>query len=113
MTSDYRGFGDSSTLGTVRHDGVITETEGYPKPLGTYIAAFLNLSSVFVENAGLGGELTGEGLGRLSRLNASSPRLYTFIMEGANDAVHLVAASTVAANLSGIGASPRPNGGEH
>jgi len=107
----YRGFGDSITLGTIRFDGVVTESDGYPVPLATYIAAFLNRTNLIVENAGVGGEVTADGLGRLAGLNARSPKLYTFIMEGANDATHLVAASTVAANLRGMVRSTNDAGG--
>jgi len=111
LPGTYRGFGDSITLGTIRFDGVITESDGYPVPLGSYIAAFLNRASIIVENAGIGGEITADGLGRLAGLNARSPKLYTFIMEGVNDATHLVAASTVAANLRGMVRSTNDAGG--
>jgi len=99
LPGTYRGFGDSITQGVVQFSGVVTVTDGYPIPLASYIADFLDRGRLTVENAGIGGEVTGDGLGRLAGLNATAPKLYTLIMEGANDAIHQVAASTVAANL--------------
>ena len=102
LPGTYRGFGDSITSGTTRTNGVVTETEGYPVPLATYIGAFLGRKGIVVENAGAGGEVSTDGLGRLAGLNATAPKLYTFIMEGANDASALVDPNTLAANLRGM-----------
>ena len=102
LPGTYRGFGDSITQGVVRHSGVVTVTEGYPVPLATFLGSFLDRPGLTVDNAGVGGELSAEGLGRLAGLNATAPKLYTFILEGANDASHLIDASTLAANLRGM-----------
>jgi len=102
LPGTYRGFGDSITQGVTRTNGVVAETDGYPVPLAAHIASFLGRKAMAVENAGVGGELTAEGLGRLSALNATAPKLYTFIMEGANDVVDMVDANTVATNLRGM-----------
>lgn len=102
LPGTYRAFGDSITEGVIRPGDVPISTPGYPVPLATFLGAFLNQPGVFVANDGVGGENTSEGLGRLAGLNARSPRQYAFIMEGANDAVQLVDANTVAANLRGM-----------
>ncbi len=99
LPGTYRAFGDSITQGVADDNGVPTLTEGYPAPLATYIADFLNRKLISMTNAGMGGETTTEGLGRLAGLNATSPKLYTFIMEGANDASVLVDENTVETNL--------------
>jgi lysophospholipase L1-like esterase len=99
LPGTYRAFGDSITEGVVRFDGIPVVTPGYPAPLGVFLASFLDRPSVFVENSGRGGEITIEGVGRLASLNSSSPRLYTFIMEGINDASQSINPDTVLANL--------------
>lgn len=111
LPGTYRAFGDSITEGVIRPDGVVTVTEGYPVPLATYLAAFLGRNQIFVENAGVGGEISADGLGRLAGLNATAPKLYTFIMEGANDATHLVDPDTFAANIRGMARSTVAAGG--
>jgi len=102
LPGTYRGFGDSITQGIVTVADVPTITEGYVVLLADYIAAFLGRTKITVENSGIGGEATSEGLGRLVGLNSTAPRVYTLIMEGANDASTLVDANTVATNLRGM-----------
>jgi len=111
LPGTYRAFGDSITQGVTRPDGIVTVTDGYPVPLANYIGAFLNRAGIIVEKAGAGGEVTADGLGRLAGLNATAPRLYTFIMEGANDATSRVDPSTITANLRGMVRSTIAAGG--
>ncbi|NKB89406.1 MAG: hypothetical protein GKS06_14395 [Acidobacteria bacterium] len=107
LTGTYRGFGDSITEGIIRFDGVITFSDGYPAPLAEFLAAFLAKPKLVVENAGVGGENTAEGLGRLAQLNATTPKEVTLIMEGINDATDSIAAATVVANLRAMVRSSR------
>jgi len=102
LPGTYRAFCDSITQGVVRFAGVVSMTEGYPAPLQDHIRGFLGRPAIVVENAGTGGELTADGLGRLAGLNATAPRLYTFIMEGANDVSNLVSEHTATANLAAM-----------
>ncbi len=111
LTGTYRGFGDSITEGIVRYNNVPEATEGYPAPLAAMLASFLDLPTVLVTNAGVGGEITSEGLGRLSLLNATSPAFYTLIMEGVNDATHSISARTVQTNLRAMVRSSQGTGG--
>ena len=98
LPGSYRAFGDSITLGVVRFDGVVSLTDGYPVPLGEMIGDLIG-KQITVVNDGVGGEMSSEGLSRLRSLHASSPKLFTFLMEGTNDVSNLVAADVIAANL--------------
>lgn len=94
-----RGIG----LHDLNHDGTITLvafgdsiTQGYgdnageppqdpPGGFGGYPPRLQNLLGVTVVNAGVGGERTGDGLGRLpSTLQQNNPD-YVILLEGAND----------------------------
>ncbi|HYN20934.1 MAG TPA: GDSL-type esterase/lipase family protein [Thermoanaerobaculia bacterium] len=95
----YIAFGDSITAGIVGDDPARTEL-GYPPRL----EALLKAASVdaVVENAGVGGETTGEGLTRinsvLNELALSGDVL--ILMEGTNDISRSVSVETIRANLN-------------
>jgi lysophospholipase L1-like esterase len=95
----YIAFGDSITEGNVGDDPARTEL-GYPPRLEALLVA-ASVDAV-VENAGVGGETTGEGLTRinsvLNELALSGDVL--ILMEGTNDISRSVSVETIRANLN-------------
>ncbi len=98
LPGTYRGFGDSITTGLVVYNGVVSFTPGYPVPLADMISGLIGKVRT-VTNSGVPGETTAEGVGRLAGLMASSPSLFVFLMEGANDVSTLVDAPTSTGNM--------------
>lgn len=95
----YIAFGDSITEGF--GDDPARAEKGYPPRL----EVLLNQRGVTAEviNRGLGGETTGEGLSRLSRVLENNPAEVLLLMEGTNDVNARVSNETIAFNLDEMG----------
>jgi len=91
-------FGDSITAGY--------KAIGYP----VYIQ---NMTSTCLEviNAGVGGEDTHQGMGRMWKVLAVTKPKYVVIMEGANDVVEGISPSTTSYNLANMAQQVRDAGG--
>jgi acyl-CoA thioesterase I len=85
-------FGDSITEGRGDESG----GDGYPQRLANLLTTSSN--KVTVENLGVSGETTAEGLSRLSNLQGAAADSI-IIMEGVNDLFRDVSIETIAANL--------------
>ncbi len=79
----YLGFGDSITLGYIDYEEA--PTKGYIPRLEILLKN--TFGQARVTNAGIGAEITSEGLQRLEAWLESFPVLYTLIMEGTNDVI--------------------------
>jgi lysophospholipase L1-like esterase len=80
----------------------ITEGRG-ETPYPTNLQNMYDSSSdTQVINAGVGGEITYEGVDRLGGVLSSHPPDYTIIMEGANDVIAGVSAETTVFNLNNM-----------
>jgi lysophospholipase L1-like esterase len=88
----FVAFGDSITFGK----GDETETGGYPTRLANLLTTASN--QVTVDNRGLPGETTAEGLSRLSNLQGTAADSI-LIMEGVNDLFQDVSFESITANL--------------
>jgi len=88
----FVAFGDSITEGK----GDESDGGGYPPRLADLLTTSSN--AVVVENEGLGGETTAEGLSRLSSIQGAAADSI-IIMEGANDLFNDISIETIAANL--------------
>lgn len=88
--NQYVAFGDSITYGL--------GTFGYPPRLEALLIAKYGAAKVW--NAGLGGEITSEGLARFDYILSGTNSKYVLIMEGTNDGADLrIPVETTAANL--------------
>lgn len=87
-------FGDSITL------GYGSETGGFPPKLASLLAQHCKPSVVI--NAGVGGEQTPEGVGRLDSLLTSLPADFILIMEGTNDVNSGISLETTRFNLKAM-----------
>lgn len=93
----YTAFGDSITQGIVVEDGRIVDTVGYLHRLTENLRTLI--ADPVVNNRGVGGETTAEGLSRFDRtLRATNPEV-VLVMEGTNDAFFHVDPGTTAFNL--------------
>ncbi len=97
---NFSAFGDSITLGLVipsRDPLIIVHTPGYVGPLRRMLEDVFG--PVTISNDGVGGELTSEGLSRISGVIRARRPDSLFLMEGTNDITFLVDPSTIAFNL--------------
>ncbi len=103
QSTRYVAFGDSVTEGL----GDETGQGGYPARL----QALLNGEGIpaVVENEGLAGETTAEGLSRLSGLTGVAADTIV-LMEGTNDVSAAISAETIAANLDAMVRKARGRG---
>lgn len=92
--SVYLAFGDSLTAGTGETNA--NET-GYPTRLQTLLRQ-AGIDQARVENHGVGGETTLEGLGRINSV-LSGGGDYILIMEGTNDILRQISTGSIAFNL--------------
>jgi lysophospholipase L1-like esterase len=96
VPSIYTAFGDSITNGVV-YNPERSDSAGYRDPLQDMLRAFFRVGSVF--NAGVDGESTADGVGRIDNaIRAHDPQAI-LIMEGTNDILHAVDVETTAFNL--------------
>jgi lysophospholipase L1-like esterase len=92
----YTAFGDSITNGVV-YDPDRRTSEGYRAPLQQMLRAFFRLGTVF--NAGVDGEPTADGVGRIDNaISAQQPEVI-LIMEGTNDIIAAIDVDTIVFNL--------------
>jgi lysophospholipase L1-like esterase len=91
-------FGDSITAGY--------KATGYPG----YLQAMTSTSFTIV-NAGVGGEDTRQGMGRMWKVLAANKPKYVVIMEGANDVVEGLSPSTTSYDLENMAQQVRATGG--
>lgn len=91
-------FGDSITRG-------IANTIPYPAQLQSQLG-----NCAVVINQGLRGELTRDGVNRIGKVLATYNPNYIIIMEGANDAIFQVSASTVKFDLGVMVSKARAKG---
>ncbi|MGB6362665.1 MAG: SGNH/GDSL hydrolase family protein, partial [Thermoanaerobaculia bacterium] len=108
-------FGDSITEGSDRFDE--QGLGGYPGRLGPMLGQQAGFEDVVVDNEGVGGETTAQGLSRLNGvLNsvADDEVLSVIIMEGTNDVNHIDAGRTsiesTVKNLESMAAKVRDRG---
>ena len=93
----YLAFGDSITMGV--GDDPERPEPGYPPRLEALLSTGGN--TVTVENHGLGGEETSEGVTRLSEVLSGAQSGDTLLlMEGTNDVSRDVSVETVVFNLN-------------
>jgi len=92
-------FGDSITKGWpyVAYNQNGTMRGGYQQKLAAYLADEGYPSHVY--NWGVGGESTPEGVNRISSVLGSRAAHYVLIMEGANDVLNGISASTTSENI--------------
>ncbi len=96
VPENYTAFGDSITNGVV-YDPERRTSAGYRDPLQQMLRAFFGIGTVF--NAGVDGESTAEGLGRIDNAIRAQDTDVVLIMEGTNDIVDVVDVATIAFNL--------------
>ena len=85
----YVGFGDSITAGS--HDDIDSDGKGYEPILATLLSDEIGYPN-FVENEGVSGNLSIDGVNRIaSVLSAHPSALYYLILFGTNDAMELPA----------------------
>lgn len=96
VPENYTAFGDSITNGVV-YDPVRRTSAGYRDPLQQMLRAFFRLGTVF--NAGVDGESTADGLGRIDNAIRAQKTDVILVMEGANDILDVVDVATIAFNL--------------
>jgi lysophospholipase L1-like esterase len=97
---NYTAFGDSITLGLVvlgRNPLVVQHTPGYVGPLRGMLDDVFG--TVTISNDGVGGELTSEGVNRISGVISARRPDALLLMEGTNDITFLVDPATIAFNL--------------
>jgi len=104
QSARFVAFGDSVTEGL----GDETGQGGYPSRL----EALLNGEGTpaVVENEGLAGETTAEGLSRLSDISGGGPSDTLILMEGTNDISAQISPETIAANLDAMVRKARNKG---
>jgi lysophospholipase L1-like esterase len=96
LPSTYTAFGDSITNG-VLYDPDRQDSPGYREPLQLMLRAFFGFGTVF--NAGVDGETTADGVGRIDNsIQAQNPDVI-LIMEGTNDIVNVIDIDVSAFNL--------------
>lgn len=94
QTTVYLAFGDSITAGDFDTD---TNQPGYPPKLQALLAA--GGMDASVENYGLGGEQTTDGVTRIDTALALANADVLLLMEGTNDIFHGVSVETTVQNL--------------
>jgi lysophospholipase L1-like esterase len=99
----FVAFGDSLTAGV----GDETGQGGYPSRLQSLLAS--PTRSVTVENRGVDGEHTSEGLSRIGTLVGESGDTL-ILMEGTNDAFSDISPESIASNLLAIARKARQQG---
>lgn len=105
-TERYVAFGDSITRGL----GDTAGKGGYPGRLAVLLTTAEK--TVTVENEGVDGETTAEGLSRVKTLSGSAEDTF-LLMEGTNDIFKDVSAETIATNLATIIQRARSRGFGH
>ena len=100
----YLAFGDSITAGSFDEAGL----GGYPGRLPGVLGCSPGVCSV--DNKGVGGELSGEGLTRIGGLINSGKYDVVLLMEGTNDIFNNISNNTIKFNLETM-ASIATNGG--
>jgi lysophospholipase L1-like esterase len=92
----YTAFGDSITNGVI-YDPDRRDSVGYRQPLQQLLRAFFGLGTVF--NAGVDGESTSDGVGRIDNAIRAQQADAILIMEGTNDLLDVVDIDVIAFNL--------------
>ena len=95
----YSAFGDSITKGVLL-DPDPRITQGYRKRLQQLLRGFFGFGDVL--NAGVGGEITAEGAGRIGNVVRHQNPDAVLVMEGTNDVTFLIDRQTSAFNLRRI-----------
>ncbi|MGD8817963.1 MAG: GDSL-type esterase/lipase family protein, partial [Acidobacteriota bacterium] len=96
VPENYTAFGDSITNG-VLYNPDRSDSPGYRGPLQQMLRAFLRFGTVF--NAGVDGEPTADGVGRIDNaISAQNPQVI-LIMEGTNDILNAVDVDVIVFNL--------------
>ncbi len=96
IPENYTAFGDSITNG-VTYNPDRSDSPGYRQPLQILLRAFFGTGTVF--NAGVDGEITADGVGRIDNAIAAQDSDVILIMEGTNDIVNAIDVSVAAFNL--------------
>jgi acyl-CoA thioesterase I len=96
----YIAFGDSITFGFADDPSRQPKERGYPGRLDDLLAA--RGMSAEVENAGLNGESTADGVSRIDRVLNEVNGDVLLLMEGTNDVNAGVSIETIAFNLNAI-----------
>lgn len=102
-TERYVAFGDSLTFGI----GDETGQGGYPPRLQSQLTT--PTKTVTVENRGVDGETTAQGLSRVSSITGTAADTF-LLMEGTNDAFADISPETIASNLLAIVRRARQQG---
>ena len=92
----YTAFGDSITNGVV-YDPDRRTSAGYRDPLQKALRNYFGLGTVF--NAGVDGESTADGLGRIDNAVRSQDPGAILILEGTNDIVNAIDVGVIAFDL--------------
>jgi len=96
VPQNYTAFGDSITNGVV-YDPDRRDSAGYRGPLQDMLRAFFRFGTVF--NAGVDGEPTSDGVGRIDNaISAQNPQVI-LIMEGTNDILSAIDVDVIVFNL--------------
>ncbi len=96
IAETYTAFGDSITNG-VLYAPDRQDSPGYREPLQNLLRAFFGFGTVF--NAGVDGETSADGVGRIDNsIQAQNPDVI-LIMEGTNDIVNVIDIDVTAFNL--------------
>lgn len=96
VPENYTAFGDSIANGVV-YDPERRTSPGYRDPLQKALRNYFGLGTVF--NAGVDGEPTADGLGRIDNAISAQDPGAIMILEGTNDIVAAIDVSVIAFNL--------------
>jgi acyl-CoA thioesterase-1 len=99
LPARYSAFGDSITNGVV-YDPDRRESQGYRKPLQASLRGFFGRGTVI--NAGIDGESTADGIGRIDNVIRDQTPDVVLVMEGTNDVFAAIDESVIAFNLQRI-----------
>ena len=96
VPENYTAFGDSIANGVV-YDPVRRASAGYRDPLQKALRNYFGVGTVF--NAGVDGEPTSDGLGRIDNAISTQDPGAILILEGTNDIIAAIDVSIAASNL--------------
>ena len=99
LPARYSAFGDSITNGVV-YDPDRRESAGYRQPLQASLRGFFGLGTVI--NAGVDGETSADGVGRIDNVIRDQTPDVVLVMEGTNDVTAAIDESVIAFNLQRI-----------